>query len=71
MQSNTILAYLVLAWVVFITMRGELRIYLGFLIPTGPAPGPQPQTVPATSTADKTGTEKAADVAMKVLPFLL
>lgn len=31
-QSNTIFAYLLIAFVVFITMRGELPKYLGFLL---------------------------------------
>lgn len=32
-QSNVIFAYLLAAFLIFITMRGELRIYMGLLIP--------------------------------------
>lgn len=31
-QSNVIFAYLFGAFVIYITMRGELRTYMGFLI---------------------------------------
>jgi hypothetical protein len=34
-QSNTIFAALFLAFIVFVTMRGNLRKYMGFLLSTG------------------------------------
>lgn len=36
-QSNVIFASIFLAYIVFITMRGELPIYLGFLLKSAPA----------------------------------
>lgn len=33
-QSTAILAFLGLAFLVFVTQRGELRLYMGFLIGT-------------------------------------
>jgi hypothetical protein len=39
-QSNVIFAYLALAFVVFITMRGQLGVYAGFLLaPAGRVQG--------------------------------
>jgi hypothetical protein len=37
-QSNVIFAYLLIAYLIFITMRGELPIYMGFLL-GGPQTG--------------------------------
>ncbi|MDE2019999.1 MAG: hypothetical protein KGJ13_06675 [Patescibacteria group bacterium] len=48
-QSNVIFFYLFAAFFVFITMRGELPKYMGFLLST-PTPAPQ-----AGQTTDKTG----------------
>lgn len=39
-QSNVIFFYLFAAFFVFITLRGELRKYMGFLFST-PSPGSQ------------------------------
>jgi len=40
-QSNVIAAYLFIAFVVYITMRGELRTYMGFFFGGGqPAQAP-------------------------------
>lgn len=40
-QSNVIFFYLFAAFFVFITMRGELPKYMGFLL-SSPTPAPQP-----------------------------
>lgn len=47
-QSNVIFAALFIAFLAFITMRGELRRYMGFLIGT-PTGGTSP-AAPAAST---------------------
>jgi len=45
-QSNVIFFYLFAAFFVFITMRGELRKYMGFLLST-----PQASATPTTQVA--------------------
>jgi hypothetical protein len=40
-QSNVIFFYLFAAFFIFITLRGELRKYMGFLLSTPVASGPQ------------------------------
>lgn len=37
-QSNRIFAFMALAFVVFITMKGELPVYLGFILSTPKQP---------------------------------
>ncbi|MDE2020305.1 MAG: hypothetical protein KGJ13_08225 [Patescibacteria group bacterium] len=51
-QSNVIFFYLFAAFFVFITMRGELRKYMGFLLST---PTPAPQRVNIQSGASVIG----------------
>jgi len=56
-QSNIIAAYLFIAFVVFITMRGSLRTYLGFFIGGGAAPvapGNADGKTAASTTGDNT-----------------
>lgn len=31
-QSNVMFIYLIIAYLIFITMRGKLRLYMGYLI---------------------------------------
>ncbi len=50
-QSNVIFFYLFAAFFVFITMRGELPKYMGFLLST---PTPAPQKVSITSSSAST-----------------
>jgi hypothetical protein len=37
-QSNVIFGFLAAAWLIFITVRGELPTYLGFLLASPQAP---------------------------------
>lgn len=49
-QSNRIFAFLALAFVIFITMRGELRTYYGFIVGCG-TPAPEPAAPTGSSAA--------------------
>jgi hypothetical protein len=49
-QSNSIFAFLALAFIVFITMRGELPVYTGFLL--GPTNGGTGATPADTGNVD-------------------
>lgn len=54
-QSNVIFAFLAVAFVIFITMRGEIGVYMGFLLST-------PKTSNAASgTVDISALEKGVD----------
>lgn len=70
-QSNIIAAYLLIAFVIFITMRGELRTYLGFFFGGGTAPvAPgSPQSTPQQSSGNDTGNAlaTAGEIAMLAL----
>lgn len=76
-QSNVIFAYLAVAFVIFITMRGELRLYLGFLLAT-PAQSPS-APAPTAATPTQTGSNastafdlaSAASTAAEFLPMVL
>lgn len=63
-QTNVIFAFLFAAYFVFITVRGELPIYLGFIFAS-------PKTAAVPVKAD-TGLDvsKAASVAETALTFL-
>lgn len=54
-QSNVIFGFLAVAFVVFITMRGELRLYMGFLLADPVQPNPT-----ATQAATSAEPAKAA-----------
>lgn len=73
-QSSVIVASLVLAFIVFITMRGELRTYLGFFFGGG-TPAQAPATPPAANTptgqSSADTTSQVAQAASYVLPFVL
>lgn len=76
-QSTVIFGFLATAFVVFITVRGELPIYWGFLAksPQGPATGitgTTGQTVtPTQSTANAAGqAAKAIDFTQAATVFL-
>jgi len=71
-QSNVIFAFVGLAFLVFITMKGELPIYMGFLLsdPKGAAAAPGNQGV-SLGTAIKIGTmiaNPAAGAATLAMP---
>lgn len=77
-QSSVIVASLVLAFIVFITMRGELRTYLGFFFGGGTpaqAPAQAPATPPSANTPTKQSsadtTSQIAQAALEVAPFLI
>ena len=77
-QSTIIFGYLFAAFVIFITMRGELPVYMGFLLstPKQPASGPPASGSGATGSASSngdvaSGVGDAISVGVKVLPFLL
>jgi hypothetical protein len=59
-QSTIIFGYLAVAFLIFITQRGELPIYWGFLVsaPTTPASGPT-----ATGSGALTGGSVASTAA--------
>ena len=61
-QSSVIFGFLAVAFLVFITQRGELGIYWGFLVssPSAPASGP---TVVGTAGALASGQDLAAGIA--------
>lgn len=66
-QSNVIAGFLALAFIVFITMRGELPIYLGLLLADPKYSGFKPVEA-TTKTASLNIT--ASDI-FKVLPLIL
>ncbi len=74
-QSNIIAAYLFIAFVIFITMRGELRTYLGFFVGGGtPAaapnePPPAINPVQSSSSRDMKEIGKSADLVMTLASF--
>ena len=79
-QSNIIAAYLFAAFVIYITMRGELRTYLGFFFGGGASPvaSGSPTTAPQSSantanSASAPGTDLAQTsltTAVQLLPLL-
>jgi hypothetical protein len=59
-QSNRIFAFLAAAFVIFITMRGELRTYYGFIIGCGtPAPDQPPTQTGGAPTPTQTGSNSS------------
>jgi hypothetical protein len=62
-QSNAIFFFLFAAFFVFITLRGELPKYLGFLLAS---PAPPPPTVSGSSFS----YDKLGQVAISALPAL-
>lgn len=58
-QSNVIFFYLFAAFFVFITLRGELRKYMGFLFssPTGPQVSRGADLGPATANPNNTSPD--------------
>lgn len=78
-QSNIIAAYLFVAFVIFITMRGELGVYLGFFIgggaaPVAPGSPSNTATTAGTNTAgfnpQSNGAADGLSTAIKLLPIL-
>jgi hypothetical protein len=66
-QSNAIFFFLIAAFIIFITMRGELPTYLGFLV------GGSSSAPAATSDAGSDAANTALAVgktALQVLPLL-
>lgn len=59
-QSSIIFAYLAVAFVIFITMRGELRTYWGLLAGTASAPGAAANTAPVKTSGVTVGTALSA-----------
>lgn len=49
--DNVVALYLMIAWVVFITLRGELPVYLGFLLSPVSVPSAQPPSQSAGAGA--------------------
>ena len=76
-QSSIIFAYLLAAFVIMITQRGELPVYLGFILATPkPAGTVADATVPAQQSSPSSNqTSDAESAAVKtaqaVLPFIL
>jgi len=72
-QSNVIFFYLFAAFFVFITMRGELRKYMGFLFSTPTASGGtySANLPPVGSTASNTSPDwkKISDIAQVAAGF--
>jgi hypothetical protein len=58
-QSNVIFFYLFAAFFVFITLRGELRKYMGFLLSTPAASSAQTTTSIVTSLAANASSNPA------------
>ena len=75
-QSNVIVAFLAVAFVIFITMRGEIGVYMGFLLstPKQSAPATTPvqnnQAQPAPTKTGDTGSFNVADAASLAMVFL-
>lgn len=68
-QSNVIFGFLAVAFVIFITMRGELRLYFGFLFST-PVAGQNPSgTQAATNAQPAASPAKLSDAIGKVGEF--
>jgi hypothetical protein len=76
-QSNIIAAFLAVAFVVFITQRGELGIYLGFFFGGGSAPvaPAASSTTPAVQTGSNAPSNSdvasAASSVAEFAPLLL
>jgi hypothetical protein len=69
-QSTIIFGYLAAAFVIFITMRGELPIYMGFLLstPKQPSAGPTATGSGGISTGQAAAAVSAiGDIAPLVL----
>ncbi len=69
-QSTVILGYLAAAFLIFITVRGELPQYLGFLLGSGQGTA-APQATPSTQAqgATSTGVGNASNIASEALSF--
>lgn len=65
-QSNVIFAFLAVAFVIFITMRGELRLYMGFLLGSSAGAAP-PAPTKTASGPDLATVGEYAKVAAMVL----
>lgn len=71
-QSSVILATLALAFLVFITQRGELGTYMGFLFGTRSNPVPEaPSSGSGSGGGGGGGWGDILDTGAKLLPFLL
>lgn len=69
-QSTIIFGYLAAAFLIFITQRGELSIYMGFLLstPTQPAAGPTATGSGALTSGQAASAASAvADAAFEAL----
>lgn len=67
-QSTIIFAFLFAAFVVFITQRGELPIYLGFILATPTQPLGSATATAAGSTANPVS---ASDAIKTLAPLLI
>ncbi len=62
-QSNVIFAAIFISYLIFITMRGELPVYAGFLLKSKPATASASNTTDATSSApSKKSDNTSSDV---------
>lgn len=70
-QSNAIFAALTIAFLVFITIRGELRTYMGFLLgaTAGPANTPVVKTAGIPNPTGSVAVQKATGYAEAAAKF--
>lgn len=71
-QSNVIFAYLFAAFLIFITLRGELPLYMGLILGSGqstPTPVPTATATPAASSVAPTtsSSTSALDTGFNIL----
>lgn len=63
-QSNRIFAFLAIAFVVFVTMRGELGTYLGFFVSSANTTNTASATAPNAQAMSYLGTATGQNIAM-------
>lgn len=72
-QSNVIFFYIFAAFFVFITLRGELPKYMGFLLASPKGTGSQvtrgPDLAPPTGTSNAPDLNKIGTIVKTVAPF--
>ena len=72
-QSTIIFGYLFVAFLLFITQRGKLPVYLGFILatPKTPSAGPQATGSGALKSSEASDPMQAVAAVAKIAPYLL
>jgi hypothetical protein len=70
-QSNVIFGFIAVAFLLFITQRGELPIYWGFLVASPKAPAAGPTATASGKLSDSEAVANLATVAQELGPLAM